>query len=322
MGQFRIASLFCGCGGVDLGFKGGFEFNKKKYIKHAFYNVYSNDSDKKISEIYNSNFINKVDVRDIRKVSSDDIPDHDLLLGGLHCTSFSIVAQNPKRLGVSAPEGDLFYEMCRVLHDKQPRAFLAENVRGILSVNNKMAFPLIIDEFKQCGYKFFYLLLNSYHYGVPQNRERVFIVGFKSENDLNYFRPPSPVKDFAVLGDVIDTSEKIEEKYFFSEKAHNGLTKSNKKMKKGRSQKLNKPCNTVGSHLAKVSLNSTDPVLFVDGRFRRFTPREVSRIQSFPETYNLNSNDTHLYRALGNAVPPVMAWHIATSIENAFLKNF
>ena len=88
-------------------------------------------------------------------------------------------------------------------------------------------------------------------------------------------------------------------------------------MNKGRAQNLEAPCNTVGAHLAKVSLNSTDPVLRVNGRYRRFTPKEVARIQSFPESFNLAGTDTNLYRALGNAVPPVMAWHVAHSVVAA-----
>ena len=88
-------------------------------------------------------------------------------------------------------------------------------------------------------------------------------------------------------------------------------------MNKGRAQDVNQPCNTVGAHLAKVSLNSTDPVLYENGRYRRFTPREVARIQSFPEDFELSGTDGAQYRALGNAIPPVMFWYVARSVSRA-----
>lgn len=92
-------------------------------------------------------------------------------------------------------------------------------------------------------------------------------------------------------------------------------------MNKGRVQNLDEQCGTVGAHLAKVSLNSTDPVLCVNGRYRRFTPREVARIQSFPDTFKLEGSESKLYRALGNAIPPVLAWHVMKSIVDAFVRS-
>ena len=111
---------------------------------------------------------------------------------------------------------------------------------------------------------------------------------------------------------LIDTA--VAEKYFFSERAVAGMMRNRESMNKGRAQDVSKPCNTVGAHLAKVSLNSTDPVLFTKGRYRRFTPREVARIQSFPESFSLLGSETAQYRALGNAIPPVMFWYVANKI--------
>jgi DNA (cytosine-5)-methyltransferase 1 len=92
---------------------------------------------------------------------------------------------------------------------------------------------------------------------------------------------------------------------------------SNKKMNKGRAQDITQPCNTVGAHLAKVSLNSTDPVLCLNNRYRRFTPREVARIQSFPDSFELVGSEASQYRALGNAIPPVMFWHLIQEVKKA-----
>ena len=107
----------------------------------------------------------------------------------------------------------------------------------------------------------------------------------------------------------------MDEKYFFSQRAVDGMMKKRASMNKGRAQDVTKPCNTVGAHLAKVSLNSTDPVLFVGERYRRFTPREVARIQSFPESFELVGSEAAQYRALGNAIPPVMFWYVAKTVR-------
>ena len=99
------------------------------------------------------------------------------------------------------------------------------------------------------------------------------------------------------------------------------MMKKREKMNKGRAQDIEKPCNTVGAHLAKVSLNSTDPVLMNGNRYRRFTPREVARIQSFPETFSLVGTETAQYRALGNAIPPVMIWYVANKVQNSLFEK-
>ncbi|MCD6311601.1 MAG: DNA mismatch endonuclease Vsr, partial [Elusimicrobia bacterium] len=311
-------SLFAGCGGTDLGIQGGFKFLGKRYKKHPLDIIYANDIDAAAAEIFNKNFNVNCVVEDIRNIKATDIPDHDILTGGFPCQSFSIVAQNPPRLGYKDEKGKLFFEMCRVLKKKKPMLFIAENVKGILSANKKQAFPLIIKEFEKCGYIVSWHLLNAANYGVPQRRERVFIVGIKKDIGKKY-SPPSAThsingdmmtKKWAHLKEIIIPHSKIEKKYFFSDKAHEGLSKANRKMNKGRAQDSNGVCNTVGAHLAKVSLNSTDPVLKVNGRFRRFTPREVARIQSFPERFKLVGPEPAQYRALGNAIPPVLMWHV------------
>ena len=211
--------------------------------------------------------------------------------------------------------GKLFFEMCRILKDKQPKCFIAENVKGILTANKKSAFPLIIKEFEDCGYDVKYDVLNSADYGVPQKRERVIIVGFRKDLNIDFEFPEIQIKDknkYTPLKKVLDNE--VDEKYFFSEKAVEGMLRKRATMNKGRAQDIEKPCNTVGAHLAKVSLNSTDPVLMVGKRYRRFTPREVARIQSFPEEFKLIGSEATQYRALGNAIPPIMFWYVTKTI--------
>ena len=317
MEKLKVASLFCGCGGTDVGLLGNFDFLGKHYASNNMEIVYANDIDDNACKIFNENFNIKPENRDIRKINSSELPDFDILTGGFPCQSFSIIAQNPKRLGVKDDRGKLFFEMCRILRDKQPKCFIAENVKGLLTANQKSAFPLIMEEFKNSGYDVKYMVLNSANYGVPQKRERVIIVGFRKDLNINFTFPNHVITNedlFEPLKKVIDNN--VDEKYYFSERAVEGMMKKREKMNKGRAQDIEKPCNTVGAHLAKVSLNSTDPVLFNGTRYRRFTPREVARIQSFPETFSLVGTETAQYRALGNAIPPVMIWYVANKIKD------
>ena len=318
MKKLKVASMFCGCGGMDLGILGGFEYLGKRYAKLPYEIVYALDNDEYCTKIYNDNFKHKCVVQDIKSLDIASLPDFDVLIGGFPCQSFSISAQNPPRLGYKDERGMLFFEMVKILRERHPRFFIAENVKGLLSANKGKAFPMIIEEFENAGYKVVHKLLNAEEYGVPQRRQRVVIVGFRDEDDYNRFNYPMPINNRKTLGDVIDLSADNDDKWFFSQKAVDGMMAVREKMNKGRVQNLDEPCNTISSHLAKVSLNSTDPVRFVNDRYRRFTPRECARIQSFPDSFVLDSvSEARQYKAIGNAVPPVMMWYIAKQL---FLK--
>lgn len=316
MEKLKVASLFCGCGGTDVGLIGNFDFLGRHYDSNSMEIVYANDIDDNACNIFKENFKITPDSRDIREVKSEELPEFDILTGGFPCQSFSIIAQNPKRLGVKDERGKLFFEMCRILRECQPKCFIAENVKGILTANKRSAFPLIIKEFEDSGYDVQYRILNSANYGVPQKRERVIIVGFRKDLHIVFNFPDAEIENedaYAPLSKVIDVD--VDEKYYFSDRAVAGMMKKRESMNKGRAQDINKPCNTVGAHLAKVSLNSTDPVLMQGSRYRRFTPREVARIQSFPDDFELVGSESAQYRALGNAIPPVMFWYVAKAIS-------
>lgn len=318
----KVLSLFCGCGGMDLGIVGGFDYLGKRYPKLPFTIMKAVDNDPYCTKIYNDNFKTKCEICDVKDLDEKTLEDFGLLIGGFPCQSFSISAQNPPRLGYKDDRGKLFFEMVRILKEKKPRAFIAENVKGLLSANKGKAFPMIVNEFEKAGYHVVHKLLYSADYGVPQKRERVIIVGFREEADLAAFRYPDEVKAKHVLGEVIDVNANNEEKWFFSEKAVAGMKKVQDKMNKGRAQQLDEPCNTISSHLAKVSLNSTDPVLYIDGRYRRFTPLEAAKIQSFPDTFDFGSvSESKQYKAIGNAVPPVMMWYVAKAVAEALKER-
>jgi DNA (cytosine-5)-methyltransferase 1 len=312
MNKLTFMDFFSGIGGFRIGLeRAGFECvgycDNDEYANKLYRNYFNTEKE----SLYN----------DITTINTSELPDFDIFCGGFPCQSFSIVAQNPKRLGYKDERGMLFFEMCRILREKQPKCFIAENVKGLLSANKGEAFPLIISEFEKSGYQVTHKLINAAAFGVPQKRERVIIVGIR--NDLGFkYKFPDDVfveDEYAVLGSVVEN--RVDEKYFFSEKAVQGMRAAKRDMNKGRAQDLNKPCNTVGSHLAKVSLNSTDPVLLDGGRYRRFTPREVARIQSFPESFKLIGVEGAQYRALGNAIPPVMFWYIAHQLCELLREN-
>ena len=324
MDKINVISLFCGCGGMDLGLTGGFSYLGNKYAKNPFNIVYAVDNDPYCSQIYNANLTHKCEVKDVREIDVEQIPDFDLLIGGFPCQSFSISAQNPPRLGYKDERGMLFFEMVKILKAHKPRFFIAENVKGLLSANKKKAFPMIIKEFEEAGYLIKYSLLNAYHYGVPQKRERVIIVGFRDKVDYDNYTFPEEISENSrkVLKDVIVDSDNSNEALFFSDKAVAGMMAVREKMNKGRVQKIDEPCNTISSHLSKVSLNSTDPVLMVNGRYRRFSCVEAARIQSFPDNFDLtNLSQGRIYKAIGNAVPPVLMWHIAHSLTKVITNK-
>ncbi|MCM1028839.1 MAG: DNA (cytosine-5-)-methyltransferase [Pseudoflavonifractor sp.] len=317
MARLKVTSLFCGCGGMDLGLLGGFDYLGQSYPELDFEIVKAIDNDPYCTKIYNHNFKHHCEVMDVRSLEIAELPDHDVLIGGFPCQSFSISAQNPPRLGYKDERGMLFFEMVKILKEKKPRFLIAENVKGLLSANKGKAFPMIIQEFERAGYHIKFKLFNASEFGIPQKRERVIIVGFREYSDYAYFSFPKPTTPInkVPLRCVINESDNFNDCLFFSEKAVAGMMAVRDKMNKGRAQSLDEPCNTISSHLAKVSLNSTDPVLFINGRYRRFSSNECARIQSFPESFLWESvSEAKQLKAIGNAVPPVLMWHIANAL--------
>ncbi len=317
----KVFSCFSCGGGSTMGYK------------LAGYTVVGNcEIDGDMETIYKQNHHPKhtylMDIRYFNRLGTypDELKNLDILDGSPPCSVFSDAGAREKGWGTEKTfrEGqkkqrldDLFLHFIRTAEILKPKIIIAENVKGLLTANQKSAFPLIMEEFKNSGYDVKHMVLNSANYGVPQKRERVIIVGFRKDLHIDFTFPDQVITDedlFEPLKKVIDNT--VDEKYYFSERAVEGMMKKREKMNKGRAQDIEKPCNTVGAHLAKVSLNSTDPVLMLENRYRRFTPREVARIQSFPEKFELVGSESAQYRALGNAIPPVMIWYVANTVKN------
>lgn len=212
------------------------------------------------------------------------------------------------------PRGKLYQEMIRILKAKRPKVFIGENVKGLKSVQGGSVFDKIIKDFQNVGYNVVYAVLNSSKYGVPQKRERIIIVGVREDLKIT-FNFPDPRDKLVPLKMVLEKEEDIDSKYYFSKRAVEGMKRANKAFNKGRAQDVSAPCNTISTHLAKASLNGTDPVLFIKNKgYRRFTPREAARIQSFPDNFEFIGLDSKQYIQIGNAIPPVLMWHVGNGI--------
>lgn len=321
--KIKVASFFCGCGGSDLGIIGGFDFLNKTYNKLPFEINYALDFDKYAVETYNANFKHPAICDDIKNVNIENIGEFDLLIGGFPCQSFSTV--NPNK-DTNDDRANLYKQLVKILKTKQPKYFIAENVKGLMTLQKGAILKKVVDEFKSVGYNVKYKLLLASNFGIPQKRERLFIVGVRNDIKLEYNFPEDThsgdeldkKKYWVPLGSVIDRLDINDQKYYFSSKAVEGMKNAKNNMKRGLYQDLNKQCLTITSHLAKTSLNSRDPVLLVNPKkeiYRRFTPIEAARIQSFPNNFKFPVSETQAYKQIGNAIPPVLMWHVANALR-------
>lgn len=317
-----VASFFCGCGGSDLGILGNFEFLGQHYPKLPVSINFAVDFDKHAVQTYNANFSHPAICADIKDVVLEEIPAFDILVGGFPCQSFSTV--NPTK-NPNDERANLYKELVKTLTLKQPKFFIFENVKGLMTLQKGEILKKVINEFENVGYHVKYKLLLASDYGIPQKRERVFIVGIRHDVNIDYdFPKPThsetasrDKKPWQPLKSVVKSLEIDEKKYYFSQKAVDGMKNAKKNMKRGLYQDLDGQCLTITSHLAKSSLNSRDPVLLVDPEnevYRRFTPTEASGIQSFPNDFIFPVSDHQAYRQIGNAIPPVLMWHVAKAL--------
>lgn len=315
--MLKVVSLFSGCGGCDQGLIGDFDYNHDHYERLPYEIIYASDIDQKALNTHKLNFeCDNVVCGNICDIPSEQIPDHDVLVGGFPCQSFSTV--NPTKDPFD-DRANLYKQMVRIAKDKQPKVIIAENVKGLMTLHNGEIFNKIKRAFERAGYVLSYKLVNAANYGVPQKRERMIMVGFRKDLGIKFEFPSEPTADkWPPLSIAVPELAINEEKYYFSKRAVEGMKNAKPNMKRGLWQRLDEPCLTVTSHLAKVSLNSRDPVLLVDPEkelYRRFTPREAARIQSFPDTFKFAGSETDAYRQVGNAVPPVLFWHIANKVS-------
>ena len=197
--KFTFIDLFAGIGGIRI----AFERNDGKC-------VFTSEWDESCQKTYEANFGNKPH-GDITKIVAEDIPDHDILTGGFPCQAFSIIGE---RLGFADTRGTLFFDVCRILKAKQPKAFLLENVRQLVSHDDGRKFKVILETLDRLGYYVHYKILNGLDFGVPQKRERIILVGFRE----NYpFEFPTNGVERKTLLDVLEPEDQVDKKYLVSD---------------------------------------------------------------------------------------------------------
>lgn len=319
----KLVSLFTGAGGLDLGFE-----------KAGFSVIWANEYDKSIWETFEHNFPHtKLDRRSIVDVHSSEIPQADGIIGGPPCQSWSEAGAGR---GINDKRGQLFHDYIRLLKDKQPKFFLAENVSGILHPKHAEAFANIILAFENAGYEISQKLLNVNDYDVPQDRLRILIIGYRKDLKKK-FEFPEPQKYKPVLKDAIfdlrlatpakDKNKTNGDNLKIPNHEYMNGGFSSIYMSRNRVRSWDEPSFTIqagGRHAPihpqapKMKFISQNERIFVPGKedlYRRLSVRECARIQTFPDDYIFKYLDVaDGYKMIGNAVPVNFAHHIAKKI--------
>ncbi len=305
MKKYSVVSLFSGCGGMDLGFKGGFEFLNKKFESLPFDIVWANDLNPFACDTYEHNLRHHIHVGSIWEHIAS-LPDScDLVIGGFPCQDISI---NGKRAGVAGHRSGLYRAMVDAVRKTQPKMFVAENVRGLLYNFNKTSLDQVIEDFSNLGYKVTYKLYNAADYGVPQRRERVLIVGvLDGAVDFCPPMPNFPKSKWVTSRNAIMDLEKTHQDADFS---HIWSLARKSSDQGGRVLDPEKVAHTVR---AECHGNNQ----FHYALPRRISMREAARFQSFPDSFQFLARLRESERMIGNAVPPVLAWHLANEIKAA-----
>jgi len=320
----KIVSLFTGAGGLDLGFE-----------KAGFNTIWANEYDKTIWDTFEHNFPHvKLDRRSITEVQSHEIPEADGFIGGPPCQSWSEAGAGR---GINDKRGQLFHDYIRLLKDKQPKFFLAENVSGILHPKHSEAFSNIIKEFENAGYVVSQKLLNANDYDVPQDRLRVIIIGYHKKLGKK-FEFPEPQKYKPVLKDAIydlrlatpakDKNKTNGESLKVPNHEYMNGGFSTIYMSRNRVRAWGEPSFTIqagGRHAPihpqapKMKFIEHNKRIFVPGhedKYRRLSVRECARIQTFPDDFIFKYQDVaDGYKMIGNAVPVEFAKHLAQQIK-------
>ena len=322
--NMKLASLFTGAGGLDLGFK-----------KAGFTTVWANEFDAVIWETFEYNFPKtKLDKRSIVKIPASEVPDTDGIIGGPPCQSWSEAGAGR---GITDQRGQLFFEYIRILKEKQPLFFLAENVSGILLARHREAFDDILKQFSETGYITNYKLLNANDYGVPEDRLRVIIVGYHEKKVGFSFEFPEPLIHKPTLREAIfDLPEAKPAKPY--NKTNDDLEIPNHEymnggfstiyMSRNRVRGWDEPSFTIqagGRHAPihpqapKMKFIEQNKRIFIPGKehlYRRLSVRECARIQTFPDDFIFKYNNiADGYKMVGNAVPVEFAKQIALKIK-------
>jgi DNA (cytosine-5)-methyltransferase 1 len=300
--KHTVVSLFSGCGGLDLGFKGGFEIFGKEYAKNNLEIIWANDLNKTACNTYFKNIGEEIHCGDIWELI-DTLPNSaDVVIGGFPCQDISI---NGKRAGANGTRSGLYKAMVESIERLNPKVFVAENVKGLLMKYNESSLKQVLNDFKKLGYNISIELYNAANYGVPQTRERVFIVG--TRKDVRQFVPPKATNSAAnwmsakeAIGDLEKEPKNLNNNHVWSLANISGEQGN-------RCLKSDRPGYTIRAEChGNIQFHYSEP--------RRISMREAARFQTFPDNFVFDGGLRETERQVGNAVPPVLGWHIAQSV--------
>ncbi|MDC3412031.1 DNA cytosine methyltransferase [Terrihalobacillus insolitus] len=323
MNMYKTIDLFAGIGGIRLGFE----------MTNRTQNIFSVEMDKYACQTYEANFGDNP-LGDVTKIKVNDLDNFDILLAGFPCQAFSIAG---RRLGFEDTRGTLFFDVARIIKHKRPKAFLLENVKGLVNHKGGKTLETILRVLENdLNYKVSVKVLNAKNYGLPQNRERIYIVGFEDENVD--FKFPEYVGDQRTLRHIIEEKE-VSSKYYLSDtylqtlKAHrerhetkgngfgyqilsyDGISNAVVVGGMGRERNL----------IIDDRLSDFTPKTRIKGEInkesvRSLTPREWARLQGFPDTFEIPVSDTQAYKQFGNSVAVNVIHHIAKEMISALDK--
>lgn len=305
--RYRMIDLFAGIGGTRLGF----------YQTGAVNVVFSSEINKFSTKTYRANY-GDIPAGDITAIKEWDIPDHDILVGGFPCQAFS---QAGLKRGFEDTRGTLFFDIARIIREKRPRACLMENVKNLVGHDHGNTFKVLKQVLASMNYAVYTKVLASKDFGVPQRRERIYIVCFDMEQVPNHadFQFPEPANAPTRLGDILFDNDDVDEKYTISDnlwQGHQRRKRENKAAGKGFGYSLfnteSPYANTISARYYK---DGSEILIEQDGKNpRKLTPREAARLQGFPDEFIIPVSDTQAYKQFGNSVTVPVIHAIAENI--------
>ncbi|MGV3088702.1 DNA (cytosine-5-)-methyltransferase [Streptococcus suis] len=311
--EYKMIDLFAGIGGTRLGFQ----------LTGRVGVVFTSEWDKFAQKTYFANF-GEIPHGDITLIDESDIPNHDILVAGFPCQAFS---QAGKKLGFEDTRGTLFFDVARIIKAKRPKAFLLENVKNLKTHDKGRTYQTIISTLEELNYATFSVLFKAREFGCPQNRERIYIVGFDKNtiNNFNQFEFPIPPTPETKLASILQDS--VPDKYTISDKlweGHQRRKAQHKKNGNGFGYSLFTPESPYTNTLSARYYKDGSEILIeqIGKNPRKLTPREAARLQGFPEDFIIPVSDTQSYKQFGNSVCVPVINAIASQILKILDKQF
>lgn len=309
----KTAGLFAGVGGIELGFE-----------NNGFDIVWANEIDKNASLTYKLNHNNRLVTDDIYNINSEEIPDIDVLVAGFPCQAFSIAGYQK---GFEDERGNVFFQLAKIIRDKMPSVIFLENVKNLVGHDSGNTFRVILETLNQYGYSVKHKVMNATEYGnIPQNRERIYIVGFKNKDIFRYFEFPDPIPLTNKLNDIIDFDAKVDDIYYYTKEKYKFFDELEKSMVNNDTlyqwrrvyvrENKSKLCPTLTANMGTGGHNV--PLLLSKYGIRKLTPKECFNLQGFPSDFKLpDLAQSHLYKQAGNSVVVPVIQRIAQKIKEA-----